>query len=58
MVEKEKCIGCGACASMCQFGAIVLVDGKAKIDISKCKRCGTCQNFCPMEAIDLSREED
>lgn len=55
MVDKTKCIGCGACASICPAGAIKLVDGKAEIDKAKCKKCGSCQNFCPMEAIDLSK---
>ena len=28
-IDKEKCNGCGLCASACHEGAIGLVDGKA-----------------------------
>lgn len=54
MVDEKKCIGCGACASICPVGAITLKNGKAKIDPKKCKKCGACQDFCPMQAIDIN----
>lgn len=57
MVDEKKCIGCGACASICPQGAITIVNGKSKIDPKKCVRCGACQNFCPVEAIDISKSE-
>ena len=28
-IDKEKCNGCGACASACHEGAIDIIDGKA-----------------------------
>ena len=55
MVDKEKCIGCGACASICPQGAIKLKNGKAEINPEKCVKCGACQNFCPMSAIDITK---
>lgn len=52
-VNQEKCIGCGACVSMCPVSAISFDDnGKAKIDKEKCIHCGACQATCPVEAID------
>ena len=53
MVNKEKCIGCGACQSVCPVEAITLQNGKAQIDTSKCIKCGSCQNICPVEAIEV-----
>ena len=29
MVDKKKCITCGACVSICPVGAIKIIDGKA-----------------------------
>lgn len=57
MVNKEKCISCGTCVSICPVGAISFgEDGKAVIDKGKCIRCGSCQACCPVEAIDLDKE--
>lgn len=56
MVDEKKCIGCGACASICPVGAIKLVNGKAKIDQKKCIKCGSCAQFCPVAAINISKE--
>ncbi len=57
-VDKEKCIGCGACVNVCPAGAISLSagqagmdDDKAKIDSNKCVDCGRCAQVCPQGAI-------
>lgn len=52
-INKEKCIGCGACVATCPFGAIEMEsDGKAVVDLDKCQGCGKCQKVCPVDAID------
>ena len=52
MVNKEKCIGCGTCVSICPVGAISFdKDGKAVIDKTKCIHCGACEASCPVGAI-------
>jgi len=50
-VNKNKCIGCGACVASCPNGAINLVNGKAVIDAKKCKNSRECISVCPQEAI-------
>ena len=55
MVDEKKCIGCGACASICPVGAIKMVKGKSVINPSKCVKCGTCEQFCPVGAIKIKK---
>ena len=55
MVDQEKCIGCGACASICPVGAIKLFKGKSQIDEKKCIKCGSCEMFCPVNAIIIKK---
>ncbi|AOR22523.1 4Fe-4S dicluster domain-containing protein [Clostridium taeniosporum] len=49
----DACRNCIAhkCQSVCKFGAISYVDGKAYIDPDKCKECGMCKKACPYDAI-------
>ncbi len=49
-VEKEQCIGCGACVGACPFGAIVMEGDKAVIT-DACTICGACIDVCPVTAI-------
>ena len=50
IVDKETCVGCGACVAICPVGAISLED-KAHIDADACIGCGACVNGCPVGAI-------
>ena len=45
--DKEKCIGCGACAKVCPQSAISMTEGKPVLDKSLCNLCGKCENYCP-----------
>ena len=55
-VDEDLCAACGSCADACQFAAISVDDGFARIDASACMGCGVCVSRCPQEAIDLIRE--
>lgn len=51
-VNKDTCIGCGACTGVCPVSALSLDgDGKSECDASKCIDCGTCIGTCPVSAI-------
>jgi NAD-dependent dihydropyrimidine dehydrogenase PreA subunit len=49
-VDKEKCVGCGACVNVCPAGAISVKNDKAVIS-DKCVDCGRCVQVCPADAI-------
>lgn len=47
------CLGYGSCVKVCDFDAIVVVDGIAVIDKEKCTACGKCISECPKNVIEL-----
>lgn len=57
-IDKEKCNGCGACASACHEGAIGMVDGKASLlRDDYCDGLGDCLPTCPTGAITFVERE-
>ncbi|MGQ9582766.1 MAG: FAD-binding protein [Thermoplasmatota archaeon] len=55
-VNLDKCTGCGICAKSCPFGAISVVDKKARIS-EACVLCSACVQACPVGAITIERRE-
>jgi electron transfer flavoprotein alpha subunit len=54
-VIDEKCVGCTLCVKVCPFGAIVVEDNLAKIDLTKCTVCGACVDACKFDAIEIKQ---
>jgi MinD superfamily P-loop ATPase len=50
-VDAETCTGCGKCAEVCQFHAIVVIGGQTLVFPEMCHGCGSCTLICPEEAI-------
>lgn len=50
------CIGLGNCTRVCQFDAIHIVDGVAKVNRNRCVGCGMCADACPKSIIKLIPE--
>ena len=51
LVDGDLCNGCGICAEVCQFNAIVMLKDKPKTFPSLCHGCGSCTLQCPEKAI-------
>lgn len=68
-INQEKCTGCGECAKVCRYGAVVNIDARYKmqdtryknkknnlqflIDASSCEGCAICMHVCPVDAISM-----
>jgi len=56
-VNEDDCVSCGACISVCTYGAIEFYDTpkgkKAKVNPVICKGDGLCNAKCPTNAIVL-----
>lgn len=51
-IQKEQCIGCGACVKDCPISALRLKEQKAEY-AGKCFLCGHCVAVCPVNAVSI-----
>ena len=61
MIDKSRCIGCGACIRGCSMGVFVMgEDGPEVHPKRRCIQCMHCAAACPRQAIGFSElaEED
>lgn len=57
-IDEEKCDGCGECVTGCAEGALVIVNGKAKlIGEAICDGFGDCVGECPQGALTVTERE-
>lgn len=51
-INKDECIGCGACEAVCPVTCISEVeDGKREINENECIDCGSCASVCSVSCI-------
>jgi ferredoxin len=57
-IDQDLCTGCGLCVSPCAEGAIVIVDGTAKVVREElCDGAGFCIGVCPTGALTIETRE-
>lgn len=49
-LEKEKCVGCGKCASACKMD----IDPSKELRSTECILCGKCASVCEQSALTMS----
>jgi MinD superfamily P-loop ATPase len=51
VIDEARCTACGACASFCEFNAIVHIGTTVMVFPELCHSCGGCALVCPVKAI-------
>ncbi|MCC6014914.1 MAG: 4Fe-4S binding protein, partial [Desulfurococcaceae archaeon] len=57
-VDRDRCNGCRVCVTVCPYGAVEIVEGKARVNEVLCEGCGACTASCPVGAIQLRNYRD
>ena len=61
-VDENKCVSCGACTTVCSYGAIEFVETpqgrKARVNPVLCKGDGLCNTVCATSAVCLKHFTD
>jgi len=57
-IDEQLCIGCQECQAFCSFGAISMLNEKAKIDPEICQGCGECIIVCSQDAVKIQWTDD
>ena len=50
-INREKCLRCGACVSVCPELALILREEGIVHDGDRCTLCGICERVCPIRSI-------
>jgi len=56
-LDEARCTYCGACADLCQFGAISIMGQVTLTFPEMCHGCGGCIAVCPEKAVSAGRRE-
>ncbi len=56
IIDREICLACGGCISVCPQDAITMRSSKAVVTKEKCISCEICIKTCPIAAISWEGE--
>jgi MinD superfamily P-loop ATPase len=51
VINQDKCTGCGECAKVCRYDAIIPQSSSYTVNKFSCEGCRVCMYVCPAEAI-------
>lgn len=57
-IDRERCVGCGACVTNCPMD-VIRMDSEKKAEVRypvDCMACGACAFECTAQAIMVTRE--
>ncbi|MBU5575259.1 MAG: 4Fe-4S binding protein [Candidatus Aenigmatarchaeota archaeon] len=54
-INKNKCLRCGACVSVCPKIALELSEHGIENNKNLCNLCGICEKICPVGAIKVNK---
>jgi len=54
ILDRDICMGCGTCDSVCPVNAITMSYARPKINDKICLLCGSCFQHCPRSYISLN----
>lgn len=57
-INREKCVGYGACVRDCVAHNITIQNSKAQIIVNDRVMCGHCVAVCPKEAVSIAGYEE
>lgn len=55
---QHGCLGLGDCVDVCNYDAIHVINGVAKVDREACVGCGMCVKACPNSVIAMAKKKD
>ncbi|MCF8338326.1 MAG: 4Fe-4S binding protein [Bacteroidales bacterium] len=56
-IDKDICIGCTHCMTVCPTEALRIINGKAQLLENRCVDCGECFRACPVSAIRIEEDD-
>lgn len=56
VLDPDKCVGCGICATHCRFNALEKEEGRYRVNEYACEGCGVCAYVCPQKAVHLAED--